>query len=214
MRYGIIMAAAGFLLAGACAHIAAESSETKQQQNEPSLPTGPVVVQFQETYVYCDDKTKNHFAPTGWMGDASDIKLGSLYMDDNPALGKTCLKITYLCRGKKEWAGIYWQNPANNWGSIDGGYNLTGAQCVTFWARGSNGGETVSEFKIGGLTGKYPDSDTAWVGPVKLKKEWQQYKIDLKGKDLRYISGGFCLILLKSDNPKGCSLYLANIKYE
>lgn len=169
---------------------------------------------FSKFYVLTDDETKNHFAPTGWMGDAQDFKTSAAYIDDRQDLGKTCMKITYLAKGKKGWAGIYWQNPPNNWGAVKSGYNLKGARYVTFWARGLKGKEKISEFKMGGQSGKYPDSDSAWVGPVKLSKEWNQFRIDLEGKDLRYIAGGFCFIVLANDNPSGCTFYLADVKYE
>lgn len=171
---------------------------------------------FHAFYVYTDDKSQqNHYSPSGWMGDTSDIKFSGAFKNNSKlGKGKSCLKITYLAQGKKEWAGIFWQNPANNWGNSSGGYNLSGAQWLTFWARGERGGEKISEVKIGGLTGKNPDSDTAWVSAVKLKRDWQQYKIDLRDKDLRYIAGGFCIILLKSDNPGGCTIYLDEIRYE
>ena len=216
MRYCILTAAVSLLFSAACALYAADNGTAKLPANPlQAVSSGPVVAQFKEVYVYCDDQSKNRYFPTGWMGDATDIKFSvSYHADQNQDLGKTCLKITYLAKGKNEWAGVYWQNPANNWGSINGGRDLTGAKFLTFWARGEKGGEIISEFKIGGLTGKYPDSDMAWMGPVKLKKDWQQYKIDLKDKDLHYILGGFCFTVLASDNPPGCTFYLADIKYE
>jgi hypothetical protein len=169
---------------------------------------------FGKFYILTDDETKNHFYSSGWMGDSSDLKVSAAYIDGRPELGKTCMRVTYLALGKKEWAGIFWQHPSGNWATKDGGFNLKGASCITFWARGEKGGEKISEFKMGGLTGKYPDSDTAWIGPVKLKKEWAEYKINLEGKDLRYISGGFCFTVLATDDPSGCTFYLADVKYE
>ena len=169
---------------------------------------------FKSFCVYTDEKSQqNHYYPSGWMGDTQDIKFTGAYQD-NPKLGKTCLRITYLGTGPKEWAGIYWQNPANNWGTSKGGYDLRGARYLTFWARGEEGREKISEIKMGGITGKNPDSDIAWIGPLKLKKDWTQYRISLKKKDLRYISGGFCFTALKADNPHGCTFYLDEIRYE
>ena len=43
---------------------------------------------------------------------------------------------------------------------------------------------------MGGITGKYPDTDTAVIGPVLLSTEWRQYTIDLRGKDLNYVYSG------------------------
>lgn len=169
---------------------------------------------FKAFFVYTDDNSKlNHFAPSGWMGDTADIKFSGSYQQ-YPKTGKSCLRITYLAKGAKEWIGVYWQQPANNWGEKKGGYDLRGAKALTFWARGERGGEIVSEFKMGGITGKYSDSDVAWTGPVKLTKEWVQYSIDLKDKDLRYINGGFCFSVMRVENPSGCTFYLDDIKYE
>ena len=69
------------------------------------------------------------------------------------------------------WAGVAWQNPANNWGEFDGGYNLTKAKKLSFWARGDKGGEIV-EFKLGGTAANYPDSENLTTGALTLKNEW------------------------------------------
>lgn len=165
-------------------------------------------------YIYTDDNSRdNHYVPSGWMGDTQDIKFTGSYQE-NPMSGTTCLRVTYLARGQKQWAGIYWQRPANNWGERKGGYDLSGASELTFWLRGEKGGEKISEFKAGGITGKYSDSDIGWHGPVKLTRVWERYSIPLKGKDLRYINGGFCFIMLASDNPQGCTFFIDEIRYE
>jgi len=109
---------------------------------------------------------------------------------------------------------MYWQNPANNWGDREGGYDLTGATKLTFWVRGENGGERIEEFKIGGITGLYPDSDIAGIGPVMLTQEWKQYEIDLRGKDLSYISGGFAWSTNLDVNLNGVTFYLDDVRYE
>lgn len=167
-------------------------------------------------YVFADRRSVgNHFIPSGWMGDYGDIKIDTGWKD-NPYMGDTCVKITYSGKNSQgaRWAGMYWQNPPNNWGSIDGGYDLSSAGKVTFWARGESGGERIEEFKIGGIMGEFSDTDIASVGPVILTKEWQQYSIDLKGKDISYISGGFCWATNVDVNPEGATFYLDEIKYE
>jgi hypothetical protein len=168
-------------------------------------------------YVYSDSRSaSNHFIPSGWMPNAAtgkDLKFEAASKED-PYLGDTCMKIQYQDVSGNRWAGIYWQNPANNWGNVDGGFDLSKAAKLTFWARGAKGGERIEEFKAGGIMGEYSDSDVASIGPVILNKDWTQYTIDLKGKDMSYISGGFCWATNVDVNPDGVTFYLDEIKYE
>jgi hypothetical protein len=106
-----------------------------------------------------------------------------------------------------------WQNPPNNWGRMDGGYNLTEAKKVSFCAKGEKGGEVI-EFIIGGLLSSYPDSTNLTTGEIAINKEWTIYIIDLSQAKLDYISGGFCFILSRESNPKGCTFYLDDVKYD
>ncbi|MFH0732944.1 MAG: hypothetical protein V2A72_08550 [Candidatus Omnitrophota bacterium] len=165
--------------------------------------------------VYVDKNSKlNHFIPSGWMGDYGAVKLDTGY-PENAHSGLTCIKIVYnaeLPQGAG-WVGVYWQNPENNWGSKDGGFNLSAATKLTFWAKGEKGDEKL-EFKAGGVTGAYPDTDIASIGPVPLTKEWKKYEIDLKGLDFSYISGGFVWAASRMDNPYGFVIYIDDIVYE
>ena len=167
-------------------------------------------------YIYSDrSSAKNHFIPSGWMGDYGDIKYEGASKED-PYLGDSSIKVTYS--GKKTqgsgWAGIFWQNPANNWGNVDAGYDLSKAASLTFWAKGAKGGERIEEIKVGGIMGEFSDSDSAVIGPVILNKEWTKYTIDLKGKDMSYIIGGFCWSANVDNNPEGAIFYLDEIKFE
>jgi len=179
-------------------------AESKKQENIPF-------------YVYSDARSaSNHYIPSGWMpnaGTGKDIKYEAASKED-PYLGDTCIKIQYKDVSGNKWAGIYWQNPANNWGTIDAGFDLSKATKLTFWARGEKGGERIEEFKVGGIMGEFSDSDVANIGPVILTKEWTQYTIDLKGKDMSYIIGGFCWATNVDVNPEGVTFYLDEIKYE
>ncbi len=212
------------------------SSETSQAevvevvsdiQNE-AAPATPVVREdnvgakisedgtFRMFPIYTDGSSPdNHFVPSGWMGDFTDIKFNDKHMV-NPHSGTTSLQVVYTNKATQgaRWAGVYWQNPPNNWGTRPGGYDLTGARKLTFWARGEKGGERIEEFKIGGITGEYADSDVAGIGPVVLTTEWQQFTIDLEGKDLSSISGGFCWATNLDVNPDGATFYLDDIRYE
>ncbi len=74
-------------------------------------------------FVVYDEKgsANNHYIASGWMGNTKGIA-----MDDacttNAHAGNTCLRVEYSEAG--EWAGIVWQDPANDWGDQDGGWNL------------------------------------------------------------------------------------------
>ncbi len=171
---------------------------------------------FKAFNVYTDKMNRgNHYIPSGWMGDYGAITLVDGHKI-NPHSGNTCIKLTYTGKHPQGagWVGVYWQNPPNNWGYRKGGYDLTGAKKLTFWARGENGGEIIGEFKMGGISGEYPDSDSAGIGPVVLDKEWKKYTIDLTGLDLSYISGGFCWVCSRMDNPGSITFYLDDISYE
>ncbi|MDR3111612.1 MAG: hypothetical protein LBU55_00340 [Elusimicrobiota bacterium] len=167
--------------------------------------------------IYVESSSReNHFAPSGWMGDFGDLKINPANAE-SPHSGNTCIKIAYSGRMAQGagWAGIYWQQPANNWGDKRGaGYNLTGAEKLTFWVRGQKGGEKIAEFKVGGITGEYPDSCTAAIGPITLSKEWTKYSIPLDEKDMSSIIGGFCFALSKDDNPTGAVIFFDDIAYE
>lgn len=194
-----------------------QSSEVKSVTQSTAKNTGrPPTLVDGKFYVYKNSSDRSFYAPSGWMGDYGDIKMDT-NCKDNPKSEPTCIKFTYTAAGSQGagWAGVYWQNPANNWGTLDGGYNLVGAKKLTFWARGEKGGEVISDFKMGGIfQGEYPDTGSASTGPIVLTKEWKQYTISLKGVDLSYIIGGFCWVTTKNDNPQGMTFYLDDIQYE
>jgi len=171
-------------------------------------------------YVYADSNSlDNHFIPSGWMPDARaalDIKF-DLNWKDTPYSGDSCIRIEYKNASGTRWAGIYWQTPANNWGTVpNAGFNLQGAEKLTFWARGEKGGEVINEFKMGGLSGgEYMDSDSASTPPIQLTKEWAKHEIDLTGRDLSYVIGGFAWATnIDVNNPEGIVFYIDEIKYE
>jgi outer membrane protein OmpA-like peptidoglycan-associated protein len=161
-----------------------------------------------------NEKIRSHYIPSGYMGD-DDIKLSGAYLQGPEGPGKP-LRIYYRPRGSKGWSGVYWQNPANNWGDKPGqtGFDLRGAARLVFWMRGEKGGEKIHEVRAGGIVGRFPDSDVALEGPITLTKEWKRYEIDLSGKDLRHIIGGFALAMNRRDNPEPVTFYIDNVAYD
>ena len=179
-------------------------------QTAPEKPFHPFIV-------YRDKTSPNRYIPSGYMPTGECIKMDDAWTQECEE-GKTCVKVIYdvACSAKsRRWAGVYWLNPADNWGDRKGGYNLTGAQKLVFWAKGEKGDEQV-EFKTGGIgvNREFPDSDTAAIGPVILSKNWREYAIDLRDKDLSAISGGFAWVASVDANAESCVFYLDDIHFE
>ncbi len=150
------------------------------------------------------------FVPAGWMGNTKAVR-----MDDacrtSPHHGNTCLRFEY--QDASDWAGVAWQDAPGDFGDKPGGWNLTGAKKLAFWARGESGDEVVSfKFGILGSGKQYPDSGSGELADVKLSKEWREYAIDLDGKDLRCIKTGFVWSLAGQGHP--VTFYLDDIRFE
>jgi len=161
--------------------------------------------------VYDDAASFNSaFVPSGYMGNTGAIKMdGSC--TDNPHSGTNCIKVDYTA--PDNWGGVVWQSPANDWGDAPGGWDLTGAKKLTFWARGAKGGETVA-FLVGiiGDDKKFHDTSLTKLDNVSLTTKWTEYTIDLTGKDLSRIKTGFGWTLGGSGSP--ITFYLDDIRYE
>jgi hypothetical protein len=184
--------------------------------NVPLRVKGPVVVPNGKRaplplVVYDEaDRERPPYTPSGWMGNDKAVKLDER-CETNPHAGKTCIRVEYAARDG--WAGVVWQHPEGDWGDRPGGWDLTGAKRLTFWARGDQGGEVVS-FELG-LLGKdkhFPDTAHGKLADVKLTREWQQYSIDLAGKDLTRIKTGFSWVLAAGGRP--VTFYLDDIRFE
>lgn len=176
--------------------------------NIPLLVKGEVRVRM-PVYVYEDGFDGMPWAPSGWMG-----KTEFLTVDDRdtrfPYSGDHAIKLRY--EGTYGWYGIAWQHPANNWGDVDGGFDLTGARALEVWARGAYGGEKIS---VGvGLLGDdrdYPDSTIVDVKDIVLTDTWQRIEVPLEGEDLSSLKVGFVLAVEGRRTP--VTLYLDKIRY-
>ncbi len=214
--WGVVILSCLFVFTG-CAK--EDSQENKKGATETKeMADNKVASKFKPFYIYQNKGSRaNHYIPSGFMPNGKCLAFNDAWVD-NCHSGSSCIQIDYdvkCSRADQKWAGIYWLNPANNWGTRKGGYNLTGASYLTFWARGDQGGEYIQEVTVGGVEGKYPDSDKVIFGPIILSKEWKHYKIDLRGKDLSYISGGFSWATdEESVNADDCVFYLDEIRFE
>jgi hypothetical protein len=129
------------------------------------------------------------FVPSGWMGDT-----GGLSIDEDiprPPSG-TCIRIQYAGRG---WAGVYWQRPAGNWGTVpNAGRDLRPATKATFQAK-TEAGKMVVEVGVGGIDGPHGDSAPKTSRLFTLTSDWQTFELDLKGADLTHMVGGLFVAL-------------------
>src|SRR3954452_23930957 len=104
------------------------------------------------------------FVTSGFMGDGATAGVVTMVpakpgdsTDCNGARASptsvgSCHSIVYAppTSGGEGWAGVYWQYPANNWGTKPGYGIPAGAKKVTFKAKGAAGGEKVA-FLAGGI---------------------------------------------------------------
>jgi len=171
-------------------------------------PEGPQTFPFR-LYGDCDDGMFPYY-PYGWMGNIDAIDLNECW-EENPHSGSTCMRFEYNAVGR--WAGVAWQDPANNWGDVPGGYNLTGAKKLTFWVRGETGFERA-EFKVGllGIGKKYNDTAKRTLGKVQLYKEWHQYTISVEGMNMGRMITAFLWIV--EGGPRPVVFYIDDIQYE
>ena len=160
--------------------------------------------------VYSEAAEPSGYIPSGWMGDIKAIQLDPAWTD-RPQSGKTCLRCKF--NANKGWGGVAWQNPPNDWGDRAGGYDLTRAKKLTFFARGEQGGEIVSfEFGVIPHNKKFPDTGKGRLEKVVLGKEWQRYEIPITNQDLTRIKTGFVWTVASRDQP--VVFYLDNILWE
>lgn len=178
------------------------NGKSKPTRYQPPTPTLPLTL--------VGEGSTALWSPSGYMGDHKSIRMDA-DCDEQPRPGhKSCLKVAF--ESGQGWGGVAWQHPANDWGDHPGGFDLSDAEKLTFWARGHDGGETVKfGFGMIDINKKYHDSGKAEV-EIKLKKEWTKYEIDLTPFDLGCVKTGFHWSLGASGKP--VTFYLSEVRYE
>ena len=159
--------------------------------------------------VYGDDAKGAPYEPSGYMGETASIKMDPA-AKAKPHSGPTALR----CEFDKSdgWGAVAWQSPANDWGAAAGGFDLSKAKTLSFWAKGDKGGEKVA-FGFGGIGKDQPYFDTAEKSvDVTLTPQWKRYEIDLSGADLSRIKSGFKWALAGQGKP--VVFWLDDVKYE
>ena len=149
------------------------------------------------------------WAPSGWMGNVDALTVDG-ESTESVFEGSAAIKMRYT--GRFGWVGVAWQNPPNNWGEQDGGFDLTGATALELWARGEYGGEKVT-FGVG-ILGKdraYSDSAIVKTRTIVLESEWRNYRIPLEGKDLSSLKTGLVVTLQGRQSP--VTVYLDSVRF-
>lgn len=159
-------------------------------------------------YDEADPANEQAYVASGFMG-ATDSVLVNTSCIAEPKFGDRCLHVAY--KNPADWAGLVWQHPANDWGDQPGGYNLSEAKKLTFWAKGKSGGEQIKfGFGLLGSDKKFSDSAKGEI-EVELTDDWVQYSIECNAK-MYQIKSGFYWSLAGQGKP--VEFYLDRIVYE
>ncbi len=172
----------------------------------------------------------DQFVPTGFMGDSTASMSAITLAHDaatcksprTPNAGGDCFTATWapnLGDAGAAWAGVYWQSPANNWGSKPGKAIAPGATKVTFYAAGKAGGEVI-QLCAGGVNANgasatlpYGDTFTVKQPAITLTTTWTQYELSLEGTTYTTVLGGFCWVT-STTATESVTFYVDDIQWE
>jgi hypothetical protein len=164
------------------------------------------------------------YAPSGYMGDgevAGNIVMTPTTDADTTCNGDrpkvdavgNCHHVTYT-PAATGWGGVYWQYPANNWGTHPGLTVPPGATRIAFSAKGAQGLESV-DFSAGLVTTTTPYGDGFTVKTtVNLTTAWQEYSLDLTGQSYDVVIAGFEWAAAGATNPTPIEFYVDDIRWE
>ncbi|MEL7186163.1 MAG: glycoside hydrolase family 2 TIM barrel-domain containing protein [Pseudomonadota bacterium] len=150
------------------------------------------------------------WTPSGVMGRTNSLTVDG-QSTESVHEGSHSIKLEFTAR--RGWAGVAWQNPPDNWGDMDGGYDLTGASALEFWVRGAHGGEQAS-FSVGLLDKNtdFPDSVIVKTPAIELGAEWKKYRIGFEeDDDLTSIKVPFVVTIEARRKPT--TIYLDSIRF-
>jgi hypothetical protein len=173
-----------------------------------------------------DDRfaVSNFFTPSGHMGDGE--RAGRLQMDiQSPAClprpegaAGDCYRFVYH-PGDKQWAGVYWVYPANNWGSragrrVDG----TRFKQVRLQAASATP-DLVVNFIVGGIADPtLPNRDRVSAATSeRLGPDWKLIRLDIAGQDFDRVVGALAWSLAYPQDWNGRDpvvLYLDDIVWD
>lgn len=159
-------------------------------------------------YVYREGE-EMPYLPSAYMGNYKAMTVETQSTEEVYA-GNAALKIDYTA--SDNWYGLGLVDPANDWGEILGGYELSGATKFSFWAKASKNDVYAT---IGfGLIGKdKPFPDTAKISKeIKLSTKWKKYTLKIKKADMSCIRSGLVLFSQAYNWPQ--TIYIDEVVFE
>ncbi len=159
-------------------------------------------------YVYKDAEDQPYFA-SGYMGNYKAMVIDTDYRADKHS-GNSAIKIDY--NEVHSWYGIAFVDPANDWGDILGGYDISNAKTFSFWAK-ANTNKVYATIGFGMIGKDKPFPDTAKKSiEIELTKTWKKYTIKIKRLDLSCIRSG--LVLFSSGRGFKHSIFIDDVMFE
>ena len=159
-------------------------------------------------YIYQDNEDLPYF-PSAYMGNYKAIEVDLNHTADVHT-GKTAVKIRYNARDN--WYGLGFVDPANDWGDILGGYDISQAKKLSFWAKADQ--KNIKATVGFGLINKdkpFPDTGKKSIEIV-LTEKWKKYTIKAKKEDLSCIRSGF--VIFSSSDGFPHEIYIDDILFE
>ena len=159
-------------------------------------------------YVYNDNEDLP-YVPSGYMGNYKAMEVDLNHKEEVHS-GESAIEISY--KELSGWYGLAFVDPANDWGDILGGYNISGAKTFSFWAKSEFSGVTA-KIGFGLIDDDKPFPDTAKKSvEIELTSEWKKYSIKIKKLDLSCIRSG--LVLFTNADGSKHKIYIDDVVFE
>ena len=158
-------------------------------------------------YVYQDGGSLP-YAPSAYMGNYLDMEVDMNYTESSKS-GRSCIKINY--KTTSDWYGLGIVDPPGDWGDILGGYDISGAKKLSFWAKSTSNINVTAGLGLIKPDKPFPDSAIK-TSEITLTTEWKKYTIKLNGINLSCVRSGFVIFVGGTGIPH--EIYLDDIVYE
>ncbi|BAO76862.1 glycoside hydrolase family 2 TIM barrel-domain containing protein [Winogradskyella sp. PG-2] len=188
-------------------NLAVASTSVMLHNKEASLKKYKVPKVDLPFYVYRENK-ELPYLPSGYMGNYKDMVV-DLNSKDEAHSGETSIRISYNTEGG--WYGLALVDPANDWGDILGGYDISDAKTFSFWAKSNFDVHATIGFGLIDTDKPFPDTAKKSL-KIKLTDEWKKFIIKTKKLDLSCIRSG--LVLFSNGNGYPYKIYIDDVVFE